>query len=371
MDYHQRQSKEALLDIIISDSFNSKTREAPTLSTFVVPFAGRIRSVDLLLNIDEDPLVTTIGDLITRTLEASSNTLERFALSAYPADPELLFIESSSRATNGLITHLSHEQLEAILEPVVNLWLWGLYFSWDSKAYHGLTTLQLEHCHGISITEPQLINILASSPQLRWIDMGLDIIQTVATPDLPSIHLPDLELLVGGVLLLRLIRPGTNELTVSIIEKDGPEMLEDVKFKEFFLHANVVNFYSDDFLHYIREFGPLLSLTFCLRVLALSNIELSGALPDITTRTSLDVLYLLDGCTLEWSLLREMVIKWNIKKLVFWGKNYITRGEPRNIGSQRALEEELSGLPTQNLQLEFVTNNRPCPLVLFVGTTFR
>ncbi|CAE6413918.1 unnamed protein product [Rhizoctonia solani] len=367
-DFHSGQTKEALLDILVSDSFDSRTRKAPSLSTFVVPFAGRIRSLELQLTIDEDPLVTTVGDLIAKSLEASSNTLERFALSAYPTDPENLFIESSSRGSNNLITYLSHDQLEAILSRIDDLWLRGLYFNWESKAYHGLTALQLEHCYAASISEPQLISILASSPQLKWLDIGLDIIQTVATPDLPSIYLPELELFVGSVLLLRLIRPGSNELTVSIIGNDGkPGMLYDAKVKDFFSCANMVNFYSDGFLDHISGVNSLLSFAPRLRVLAVSHIELSGASLDITTHNSLDTVYLLDGCTLEWPLLREMVTRWNIKRLVFWGKNYISRDEPKTIDSQKALEDELSDLPVKDIQLEFVPGNGPCPMDLFVG----
>ncbi|KDN35887.1 hypothetical protein RSAG8_11249, partial [Rhizoctonia solani AG-8 WAC10335] len=362
--FHSSQAREASMDISISDNLAKGAPEMPNLPGLMLYFTGRIRSLALQLNLHNDPrsvdAVTSKAQcaLIAECLRASKNALKRFALNMVTKQPRRLFIESASTDPTGdsLRIDLPHDELEGALSSIVNLWLRGTYFNWESKAYHGLIALRLDAIRSASISELQLMNLLASSPRLRWLDIGLNITRAPNTPELSQVCLPDLEYLVGEALLLQLIRPGSNELTLSIIGVSdyNSDILYDAAVKDFFSSAHIAKFYSDGFLSNISDISSLLSLAPRLRDLAISHISLPSTVHDIVTYNSLDTLYLLEGCRIHRSLLQDLVDQWAIKRLVFWGANYILWDTQDYIDGQPTLEEDLSDLRAQNIQLEFV-----------------
>ncbi|CAE6408518.1 unnamed protein product [Rhizoctonia solani] len=377
MDFHSIRAEQALMDVYISDlsfirldgSHNSITLD---------PFIGRIRSLEFQLGSRGISLATSkikVCYLIARYLGANHSILRRFVLNmnVWPM-PQLQFMECASKLThhNSLAIDLPYDQLEDALYSITDLWLTGLYFNWESKAYHGLTKLRLDICDSSSssIPESKLTNILVNSPQLRHLNIDLDITQKATLP--PITHLPELEVLVGDVSLPKLIWPGTKELSLTIIgqPKRDSGALYDSRVHDFFTRANMNTFFSDIFLHDAAELCHLLHIAPHIRVLALTKFTLSGTLPKTDIYPSLDVFYLLGDCEIDYYLLQRMVETWKIKKLVFSRQNRIVRdSSTRLIDSAEELEEVLSGL---NVLFEFVLDipGGFSLLDMFMGPTF-
>ncbi|CAE6533456.1 unnamed protein product [Rhizoctonia solani] len=359
VDVYSKHSKEALVNISI-DTWASGTFG---LTISIDSFIGRIRSLRLRLPPYNSRSITDpnmgASHLITRCLRASNGALKQFTLGMCTMVGQCPFMESVSHPVNrnSLLLDLPHDQLEYVLSTVTNLSLREHYFNWGSKAYHGLTTLQLKSPGPQSIPELQLANILASSPRLQYIDIGLKIIQDATSP--PPVHLPGLEVLIGCVLLLQLIWPGPKELSVNIIGQwrydHDSSMLHNMRLQDFFSRANTVKLLSNDWLSSTSEICHLVTMSPGIRALAFSRTIFSGTLPDMLEHPSLEALYLLSRCDLERSLLIDMVNKWNIKKLLFWGENRIIRGSLYLINIKQILEEEISDL--RDTRLEFI----PCP----------
>ncbi|KDN35878.1 hypothetical protein RSAG8_11240, partial [Rhizoctonia solani AG-8 WAC10335] len=365
LDFHSRYAKKALMDILITKRF----RRASASPISIDPFIGRIRSLRLRLPLYKarsmiNPRVKA-SHLISECLRAGHNALKRFTLHMNATPEQHPFMESVSHPVDrnslldiiltGRAKHTTASQLEDVLSSITNLWLHGYYFNWESKAYHGLTTLELESTGSHAIPESRLANILASSPQLQYLKIQLEIIQETIPP--PPIHLSGLEVLVGDVLLLQLIWPGSKELSVNIIwqPNHSSSTLYSTRMKDFFSRANTVRLLNSDWFFSASDILYLLTMAPGVRVLALSSTKLFGTLPDMLTYPSLKALYLIYGCELDKPLLIDLANKWNIKKFVFWGENRIFQGSSNVIDSKLSMEEELSDL--RSTLLEFI----PCP----------
>ncbi|CAE6398859.1 unnamed protein product [Rhizoctonia solani] len=375
VDFHSRRSKEALVDLFIAIRASKISNSTISIN----PFIGRIRSLRLRFRQVERNLLFSYvkrfqrtmhwkwvnlrvtmqaGHLITRCLRASNHALRQFVLHMGAVTEQHPFVESVAHPANrnSLRLDLPHDQLEDILSTITSLWLQGHYFNWESKAYHRLTTLQLEAAGQQtdlqSIPELRLANILASSPQLQYLNIQIGNIRDAIPP--PPVHLSELEVLIGHVLLLQLIWPGSKELIVIIILQPdhNSSMLYSARIREFFSRANTVRLLSYGWLSSISEICHLLALAPDVRALALFFTELSGTLPDMLTYPSLNALY---------------VLGWNIKKFVFWGRNRIVRGSSYVIDSKQSLEKELSDL--KNTRLEFFPrlNEEASPIDFFAS----
>ncbi|KAG8682669.1 hypothetical protein FRC11_014573 [Ceratobasidium sp. 423] len=291
-------------------------------------------------------------------------------MSFQPPHPDGPNNGSEDRNRRILKIDLPDDQLEGTLFLITDLWLRGAYFKWGSKAYHGLVSLRLDRAVSCSISEIELMNILESSPRLRFVDIDMSITRTVSSLGLRPMHLPDLELLVGDAALLRLIRSGSNELTVTIIGA-GPEVLSNASVKDFFSCANLVTFYSRTSLRNISEVCHLLSIAPHLRGLAISHTTLTGTLPDMTPPPgALDTLYLLNECVLERSLLETMVDRWRIRRVLFRRASFHLRDDERI--PYYTLEGELSSLSERGIQLEFApeAGSWGHPMELFLGPPY-
>ncbi|KAG8750383.1 hypothetical protein FRC11_010464 [Ceratobasidium sp. 423] len=334
-----------------------------------ISFTGRIRSMETRLFIPHDsPTTKTDGEhILAKCLQTSNNMLKRFVLNVVfqPLHPDPPINDSGYPNRHILKIDLPEDQLEGALSPIADLWLKGMYFNWESQVYHRLISLRLDHTDPYSISEIKLMSILESSPRLRFIDIELIITRSVDSPDLLPMHLPDLELLVGDSSLLRLIRPGSNELTVTIADSN-PEVLYEDLVKGFFSCANLVYFCNRNFLHNISDVCHLLSIAPRLRGLGLSHITLNGILPDPTPRT-LDTLYLLNQCVLERHLLDQMISGWAINRVFFRRASYHIRDEERI--PYYTLEGELSNLSTKGIKLEFApeAGSWSPPMDVFLG----
>ncbi|KAG8730267.1 hypothetical protein FRC11_007135 [Ceratobasidium sp. 423] len=365
MDLYSSQAKEARMDISI---FNSPDREGPDTydsSAFMIPttFSGRIRSLEARLFIPRDSSTkgTDAESLLAECLLATGKTLQRFELSVAFEPPEPVSSDDAGDADDGrddredpdrhILKKVLPDDLGDGLLSITNLWLKGSYFNWKSRAYHGLVSLRLDpSTDSPPISELEFINILEASPRLRFIDIDMLISRKVDAPYLLPVHLPDLELLVGDASLLRLIRPGSNELTVTITNCHS-KVIYEALVKGFFSCANLVNFYSMNFLERVSEVCYLLSMAPRLRGLALTDIKFEGVLPDLTPHT-LDTLYLLDGCTLERYSLEDMIETWALRRVVFPRASYYVRGE--DPAPTCLIENHFSDLSARGILLETI-----------------
>ncbi|KAG8681514.1 hypothetical protein FRC11_001025, partial [Ceratobasidium sp. 423] len=116
---------------------------------------------------------------------------------------------------------LTSTQLDELLFPVTVLKLDKVFPYWTSKAYYGLVELRLVSWelegNSIRIPEQHLVGILQSSPGLRTLQFGLEIIpNTVSCPpvlleDLGELHL-QADSRSSQLTFLRLLSPGTQPL---------------------------------------------------------------------------------------------------------------------------------------------------------------
>ncbi|KAG8707510.1 hypothetical protein FRC08_000449 [Ceratobasidium sp. 394] len=117
---------------------------------------------------------------------------------------------------------VSAQRLEEFFEPITRLHLRYVFPHWDSRAYSGLTHLNL---WGDSITEVQLRRILCNSPPLETLYLALQVTDTEPrTASCVPVHLPCLEALSLNALgasqvssILRLIAPGPRPLKPAFL----------------------------------------------------------------------------------------------------------------------------------------------------------
>ncbi|KAL5633488.1 hypothetical protein ACGC1H_003850 [Rhizoctonia solani] len=342
-NFHKIRTKEGLVDLSIYNTFSS-TPEIPGLFEFVGPYFGRIRSLAFGLVMRRSPKCThkDHGCLLAGGLKSSNGRLKRLIVKIWlleswggPSDRLQWFMESSSNPPDhmSLRLDLPHEHLEAMLHPISELYLEGLSFKWTSKAYHGLTTLRLGRFYqGLtSIPESQLRNILTSSPQLQWLSVDLDISQTTTSPD--PVYMPYLRaLIVQDMSILRLIQPGSDELTLSILSDKllNPTKGEtfDDSLLNFFSRANITKFHSNGLLHEISDARYLLSVAPRIQVLSLYYLICPDSSVDMLSDSSGSLKELiLNECEVELSELRRMIQLYQIEKLVLCDSVNTPNGE--------------------------------------------
>ncbi|CAE6413965.1 unnamed protein product [Rhizoctonia solani] len=386
---HTNQTKETPMDVSISDTLSLPEFTTPSMLSLVKPFTGRIRSLRfrvVAFNGSEDQQ-DRLTRLLAGCLQATHGKLKRLILSTFylyrgPSGNQHWFIESAANPSHNssLGLPLSHAYLEDTLLAVSDLWLDGLYFDWASKIYHGLTSLRLDKNSTCSITESLLASILVASPQLRWLDVRLNITHTATSPTL--INLPHLEVLISteDMALLRLVQPGSKELTLSIISRTRPSVVQfeqesthnmgyNSRFTSFLSRANVVSFYAEGFLRDLGEVWDLLSMAPKIRTLALSYFVHHMPFDRRTVSNwSLDELSILKGCRLELSMVQYIVENCGVETLVLSDKS-ITDSNEKVIQDKLLLVKELSN--SGNTHLRFVPPDHTSLLSKFVGPVVR
>ncbi|CAE6518730.1 unnamed protein product [Rhizoctonia solani] len=342
----------------------------PTSTVSIEPFVGRIRSLTLHfpyygLYRKFIPGKTPVGfspDVWEQVIALLSDSYYAWSLSPNNLGIHSLKVSRTMPITNHLLLDLPHDWLEDILSSVTDLCLRGYFFIWESKAYHGLTVLRLGPAglsHLTSISELQLANILAFSPQLQYLNIDLDIIPEIPPP--PPIRLSQLGVLVGDISLLQLISPGPRELSVGVIWQPGRSstgILYSTRIKDFFSRANITRLLSHDLLwsSTASDVCYLLAMAPGVQVLALSHTSIDDDSFGKLIYPSLKVLYLLGECELDKSLFVDMVNKWNVKKIVLWGKSYILGSNSwAATGNEWSIEEGLSDLG--DVPIEFISRS--------------
>ncbi|KAH7332726.1 hypothetical protein B0J17DRAFT_677341 [Rhizoctonia solani] len=167
---------------------------------------------------------------------------------------------------DGMGISLPLEQFEAILSGVSILHLDRMFPRWTSRAYHGLVELRLNGTYS-SINESDLIGILRSSPDLRILELGLDIDEPLPV-DAPVIGIPlnNLEALnlcpllcKNLAILLRWLAPGPNPLQFAVQQGTYENLEVKESLGSFFVRSEVT-----------RAYGKGLDFSLIIELLALS-----------------------------------------------------------------------------------------------------
>lgn len=232
--------------------------------------------------------------------------------------------------TGNPFIELDPQCYEECLLPVETLRLTGVYFPWTHQVYHGLVELHLIPQNGLlgpplPITKPHLLAILGSSPKLRILHLGLDIVDPTPHAD-PCItaRLRDLEVLNlrsmscdSYQVLLQLLSLGSKPLQLSLsfhFNKLSSILFSD-EFKTFFTRSNVTQLYieGNSSLCLLKLLGTLHMPG--LQSLVLADCELGPVSHpgpasntgehDCPTCTRLDTLHLI-YCTINLNELRHI-----------------------------------------------------------------
>ncbi|CEL56266.1 hypothetical protein RSOLAG1IB_07682 [Rhizoctonia solani AG-1 IB] len=389
LKFHTIQTKEAPMDISISEDLSSPELRVPNILSLVEPFTGRIESLRfrVVSFSGSENQRDRVARLLAGCLQAANGKLKRLTATTFylyrgPNGNQHWIVESATNPPNGssLGLPLSQEYFEDALLTVSSLWFDGLYFNWTSKLYHGLTSLRLDKNPTCSITEPLLVNILVASPRLQWLDVRINITDITTSPT--PVYMPNLEVLIStdNMSLLQLIQPGSKELTLSIISRARASVVQfeqesvgnmgyDPRFTSFLSRANVVSFYGEGFLRGIVELLDLLLVAPKIRTLALSYFIHYTPFNRLAVPTSaLDQLLILKGCRLECSVVRRIIETCGVKELVLSDKS-ITDSSERVIQNKFSFTEELSN--SGNTHIRFVSSDDTSLLSKFVGPVIR
>lgn len=322
-------ARQSLLEVHIFGSFPSQS-SVNSLLQFLVPVAVRIGSFSLELGADPD---TYIPLLLNYFANCIPGTLKQLSLlkTVTRRSNDLTFITAAENPYNprDIVLNLPQRHLEDIWLSISALQLNGLYLPWASKAYHGLVELRLPFFRSVSITEQQLVAILASSPGLRILEFGLQPAKSLPThPSIIPVRLDHLERLIaspqrGRLSFLRMLAPGSKPLQLSIMNSpnDAPsevDWLTDVNLGGFFARSNVARLHVEGLCGHARAI-KLLSLVprDRLLILGVGNFigESVGQFDSLEADICLDSFYMRSGSA-QLDLLGRFIRRCRIQTLM-------------------------------------------------------
>ncbi|KAG8689998.1 hypothetical protein FRC11_014500 [Ceratobasidium sp. 423] len=221
---------------------------------------------------------------------------------------------------------IPEKHYEDILFNVKVLWLDLVYPMWTSKAYHGLTELRLRGPPRLTaiITVEELANILAASPGLCVLHLGVEVRSTRALP--PPICLEDLEVFLLQSLssasqqaIVRLILPGRKPLQMSTTHGEAiselPAAVED-EFCRFFRRSNIVQLQVHSAARVLPELLPDLlpniqTLIFRGVFIFADDISAEPSFPELSALHFI-------SCTMHLDSLLWLISGNNLRKVTVW-----------------------------------------------------
>ncbi|KAH7337202.1 hypothetical protein B0J17DRAFT_666670 [Rhizoctonia solani] len=217
---------------------------------------------------------------------------------------------------------MARSDLESTLRQITVITLYDAFFPWDSLLYSGLVELRLKHGQNIEIDDAQFTTLLASSPRLRVLELGLEIVET---PDSSTpVLLEHLEVLIienkAGT-VLKLITLGVKLLCLSI-----GYTYDDWGRPVGLLPYSTTPNHSIDNFHDFSSLFDLLHLMPNLKQLTLKTFpkptERISVRSPSRSSIQLDSLYL-GNCQLGLHDVVSMVTRLHVQKLVIWGNSSI------------------------------------------------
>ncbi|EUC60848.1 F-box-like domain protein, partial [Rhizoctonia solani AG-3 Rhs1AP] len=223
---------------------------------------------------------------------------------------------------------ISRQAYEDLLFNVQVLWLDVVYPMWTSRAYHGLTELHLIGPPRLTaiITPGELAGILAASPGLRLLHLGVEIRLTETLPS--PVHLEELEDLllqslapISQQTILRLILPGRKPLrmstTYSHALSEFPAGSKD-EFLRFFQRSNIVQLQVHSLARILPELLlfrlPNIQTLIFREAFILADVDDTYGSPPHPEFTSIHFI----SCTMELGVLLWLLSAPNIRDVTVW-----------------------------------------------------
>ncbi|KAH7336754.1 hypothetical protein B0J17DRAFT_769003 [Rhizoctonia solani] len=247
--------------------------------------------------------------------------------------PRTMMEQAINKNGRAVQFEVDSQHFEDVLSHVKVLELDAVYPFWASKAYHGLVELRLIGPRRLTtvIAIQELANILASSPGLRVLQLGLEVSLDEISPE--PVHLRDLEVFVFHSLhhdtqqaALKLLAPGQKPLQMFTVYNGSelrclPAEFHD-EFYQFFRRSNI---------SYLKVYGSILSVelpkllelllnleTLVLRQAELKRVEQSdqdGKVASICSQLrNLHLFY----CTFDLKTLQWMVNTHNLRMIALY-----------------------------------------------------
>ncbi|KAH7327617.1 hypothetical protein B0J17DRAFT_680360 [Rhizoctonia solani] len=253
-------------------------------------------------------------------------------ITAHDVPPSVL--RDTPRSSIFVKFDIPHHELEDIFSHLRILKLHRIYPWWTSTAYHGLTELRLTGPQALAaiITTQQLADMLAASPELRFLQFGLEIRQTEITPS--PVRLDKLE-----VFLLQSLRYDTQQAILRLIlTKKSPLRISTAcntsvltrlpapggdEFCQFFRLSNIVQLHVHGDLRLRILLPDLLELlpkleTLILREVTVKELEVSNAKDlVIPPCPELRTCYLIT-CIIDLEAIRWMIDAYNLQRVTIW-----------------------------------------------------
>lgn len=344
---------------IISDSFSYYANS--DLNEFVASVAPRIRSFDM----SPTSTITSFSEMHKSVFESwlgncKPGALKELVLKGNVGNNSYETIEASEAPihSNSQLLEMPYAYLEDRLSSIRVLRLTGLYFPWESRAYHGLVELRLTPIRdgmNFPISQSQLRAILTASPRLRELHFGLEVTETLSHDDPHiAVSLPDLEVVNlcstkwGGQsahnAILPLLAPSAKPLQLSLSRPytSTRSFLGDGT-TEFIARSNVTKLHIESIdINNTGKFQPVVLLEIFrlldvpnLRALSLSRFYLrpsqpcplqgdktafqaNGAEPKSDPSPQLDTVHLRD-CTVDLDCLQRVVQTISVQKVNYKG----------------------------------------------------
>lgn len=313
--------------------------------------ATRIRSFDLSAG-SFMPCISVLQNWLTNCKPGTLNKLVLKRSTCNGTDDRIEASEAPISSTS-LLLEMPHEYLEERLRPVKVLQLTGVYFHWESQAYHGLVDLRLfpvRDGENLSISHSRLKEILTASPRLRELHFGLQITDVLPHDSHAPVNLDDLEVvnmcsMRGGHYgpLLQLLAPGPKPLQLSMnCRLTSLSSFPGNEAVEFCARANLAKLHIESFdTEDTGRRQPLVLLELLrhvpsLRALSLRCFYLGYTQPGVQPQdgglsshvdgtenrshlsTQLDVVHLRD-CTIDLDCLRRVIQAIPVQKLKYKG----------------------------------------------------
>lgn len=223
------------------------------LFQFLSSAAKRMRSLDLVI---QRPF-TDFHHSIFQTCFVNAIPGTFTQLDAYyehsGGSPRYVFIKvtQNPKRTNSILPDLPEQLLENLWRHVKVLRLCRLYPDWASQAYHGLIELRLvSSCTPkTSVTESQLISVLATSPRLRILQFDLEITDSTASAITPvclnDLEVLNIESLWGDQIniFLRLIAPGSKLSQLALRHPGSLDVSLKDKIRQLFAGSKLTKLY--------------------------------------------------------------------------------------------------------------------------------
>ncbi|GAB1518489.1 hypothetical protein RhiTH_001548 [Rhizoctonia solani] len=356
----------------------------PSLEKAVAPLIPRIRRLrcDIpFLSYDTDPV-----DSISRK-EFSLSVLSQFLnTKATPGTLDALeiwltgtinifsiYTNEQLHREDALRLDMPAQHLEDLLFPVTTLRLTRCFPDWTSKAFHNLNELRLCAFHdNAPLNESQLLVILASSPQLRVLELQIEL--SLLDIAVPPVALHSLETLITHARsflelgrLLRLLDTGSSPIFMTIYSPFNWYEQPDENIVHFFSRSNVTRLCAEEFNNFYKPF-ELVNLSPTVKKFAITpptndSWEFYGDYR-LPIQVCLDTLYLLhDSSDIDIGNLQR-ALEWSgIRRLVTWGSFQETTRDTKPIKSKRLLRDELSSFGPI---LEMLPTCMPCPKDTFL-----